>query len=54
MIQEHEKEKTIVMFFRDHPPVRFTGKGVALAIQVMNAEAWPDFVSWDFVPTGGS
>lgn len=38
---------TIVLYFSDHAPVRFTGDPIMCALQIMNARKYPGFISWD-------
>lgn len=40
---------TIVLYFRDHVPVRFSGDFVECALQIRNAELHPGFLSWERV-----
>lgn len=42
--------QTIIMYFYDHKPVRFTGDDLECRIQVANAQQHPSFVSWDILP----
>lgn len=40
---------TIILYFKDHAPVRFTGDRLHCALQVANARLYPGFVSCDMV-----
>ncbi len=38
---------TIILYFKDHAPVRFTGVRLHCALQIANARLYPGFVGWD-------
>ena len=40
---------TIILYFKDHAPVRYTGDWQRCALQVANARLYPGFVSWELV-----
>lgn len=38
---------TVILYFKDHAPVRFTGDWLQCSLQVANARLYSGFVSWD-------
>lgn len=38
---------TIVFYFSNHKPIRFTGDAECCALQIANARLYPGFVSWE-------
>jgi|CXWL01.1.fsa_nt_gi hypothetical protein len=41
---------TIILYFTDHTPIRFTGPEEECILQVANARLRPSFISWEHRP----